>query len=82
MQGRDINNYNELGLNATLNYLIYKKINTIYTCTHTHMKIKFTFSIQIITPIILLIANLKRSQSHRTIMNKDNYSLTCYWWRK
>ena len=37
MQGRHINNCNELGLNAILNYSIYKKINTIYICTHTHI---------------------------------------------
>ena len=36
MQGRHINNCNELGLNATSNYSIYKKINTIYICAHTH----------------------------------------------
>ena len=35
MQSRHINNCNEPGLNATLSYSIYKRINTI-TYAHTH----------------------------------------------
>lgn len=44
------------------------------------MKIKFTSSIQIRSPVILLIASLKKSVLQN--MNKDNDSLTSYWWRK
>ena len=79
MQGRHINNCNELGLNAILNYSIYKKINTIYICTYTHIdtnEIHFFCSNWISYHI--LIINLKKSQSPSTIINKDNYSLTAW----
>ena len=39
---------------------------------------KFTFSVQIGSPVTYLIINLKKSQSPSTIVNKDNYSLTAW----
>ena len=39
---------------------------------------KFTFSVQIASPVTYLIINLKKSQSSRNIINKDNYSLTAW----
>lgn len=43
---------------------------------------KFTFPVQIISPVTCLIINLKKSHSPSSIINKDNHSLHSHWLKK